>query len=249
MEQAPTLSALILGPSGHGKSWLGSTTPSPRLIFDLEGRARFSPSGKKAVFWDGSSDPMKLGKSATSTYVVDCTRSIDPMAEARQWLRSGKHPFVSVTVDSLMEAQYQEAQKIVPGTKQFRTQDWGMLLRIMEQLVRDIVDLTRNPRSKIRCVVLIAGVTTKDGYIKPLMQGQITTKVPYWVDMVGYLEKVRLETGKTERRLWLDQRKENDLEVKDGTDDIIGKFGGQIVIGERDASPNMTDFFLAVGGN
>lgn len=225
-----TLSALIIGPSGTGKSWLGSTTPPPRLIIDLEGRAKYTPAGRGATEWDGTSDPMKLPKSKTRTYILRTTDLAD-VAMARQWLRSGKHPFVSVTLDSLMEAQMRAQSDIRPGVQALRPQDWGMLLRSMEDVVRDIRDLTMDPNSGVKCVVAIAGATLDQaaGFIRPLMSGQITKRVPYWMDLVGYYEKVRLEDGTVQRQLWIDQRPENDLEVKDGTHDIISAFGGCIV--------------------
>lgn len=225
-----TLSALIEGPSGAGKSWFGSTTPAPRLIIDLEGRAKYTPNGRGATEWDGTSDPMTLPKSKTRTYILRTTDLAD-VAMARQWLRSGKHPFKSVTMDSLMEAQMRAATDIRPGVQAFRQQDWGMLLRSMEDVVRDIRDLTMEPASGIKCAVFIAGVQFDhdSGLQRPLMSGAITKRVPYWMDLVGFFEKVRLEDGSVQRRLWIDQRPENDLEVKDGTDDIITKFGGCLV--------------------
>ena len=226
-----TLSALVIGPSGHGKSWLGSTTPPPRLIIDLEGRAKYTPNGRGASEWDGVSDPMKLPKSKTRTYILRTT-DLDDVAMARQWLRSGKHPFKSVTMDSLMEAQMRASKDLRPNVRDiFRPQDWGMLLRSMEDVVRDVRDLTMEPASGIKCAVFIAGVQydQEAGFQRPLMSGSITKRVPYWMDLVGYFEKVRLEDGTLERRLWIDQRPENDLEVKDGTDDIIRKFGGCLI--------------------
>lgn len=243
----PTLSSLIIGPSGHGKSWFGSTTPPPRLILDLEGRAKYTPNGKDATLWDGRTPPMSLPRSPSRTYIVDLTEDIGALDLIHQWLRSGEHPFKSVTVDSLMEVQYQAAQSVVPGTKAFRTQDWGTLLREMEAFVRKMTDLLKYPSTKVRCMVFIAGCITRDGYQKPLMQGQITTKVPYWMDLVGYMEKVRMEgSGKTQRRLWIDQRPENDLEVKDGTDAIISAHGACIVLGERGEEPTFETLYDAL---
>lgn len=243
-----TLTALVIGPSGHGKSWLGSTVPPPRLIIDLEGRAKFTPNGRGAVIWDGASDPMKLPKSKTRTYIVQVT-DMKTLTLVRQWLRSGKHPFTSIVMDSLMEAQMRTVDDIKPGAAALLTQDWGSLLRQMESMVREFRDLTLVPETGVKVVVLIAGVKkSEDGFQRPLMQGQINTKVPYWMDLVGFLEKIRTEDGTIVRRLWIDQRPQNDLEVKDGTDAILQKFGPCI------ETPNFTDMYEALqdegeGGN
>lgn len=219
---------LVIGPSGHGKSWFGSTVPAPRLIIDLEGRARYTPNGRQAVTWDGVSNPMELTRSPSRTYIVTVT-SVAVLDSVRQWLRSGRHPFFSIVVDSLMEAQMRSMDDIRPGTAALKTQDWGTLLRAMEQLVRELRDLTITPGTNVHVAVFIAGAKLHDGFIRPLMQGSITSKVPYWMDVVGYLEKVRGEDGAIHRRLWIDQRPENDLEVKDGTDVLLTAYGPCII--------------------
>jgi hypothetical protein len=242
----PTLSALILGPSGHGKSWFASTAPAPRLILDLEGRGRYTPNGKGAALWDGRTDPEGLrGKSTTSTALVDLTEDVAALEQVMQWIRTGRHPFKSVVVDSLMEAQYQAGK----GSAKKRGFDyWDALLVAMNDLVRGLGDVLRHPgpEQSLRVVTFIAGVIEKNGYQKPLMKGQITTQLPYWMDLVGYLEKVRLENGMTQRRLWLDQRPENDLEVKDGTDAIISALGPCIVLGGRGEAPNLATLYDAL---
>ena len=241
----PTMSALILGPSGHGKSWFASTAPAPRLILDIEGRGRYTPNGRGAVEWDGRADPETLrGKSTTGTALVDLSEDTAPMEVVMQWLRTGKHPFRSVVVDSLMEAQYQAGQ----GTSKRGFDYWDLLLVAMNDLVRGLTDILKHPgpNQSLRVAAFIAGVIEKNGYQKPLMQGQITTRVPYLMGLVGFLEKVWLENGKTQRRLWLDQRPQNDLEVKDGYDHIIEAMGPCIVLGDRGGEPNLATMYDAL---
>lgn len=246
MRAERTLTALIIGPSGHGKSWLASTTPPPRLIIDLEGRAKYTPVGREATVWDGVSDPMKLPRSKSRTYIVPVT-NMSVLSSIRTWLRSGKHPFVSVTMDSLMEAQMRAIDDLAPGAQALRMQDFGTLLRQMEALVREIRDLTMEPATGIKVVVFVAGAKDDNGYKRPLMQGQVNTKIPYFMDLVGYLEKIRTEEGTIVRRLWIDQRPQNDLEVKDGTNDIITTFGPCVEMVQGDpTSPDMTRLYEAL---
>lgn len=236
-----TLSALVIGPSGAGKSWLAATVPPPRLIIDLEGRGKYTPNGRNATPWNGVSDPMQLEKSASRTYITVVT-TIDQLDSIRQWLRSGRHPFHSVAVDSLMEAQMRVADNVRPGTEALRTQDWGMLLRIMEQFVREVRDMVLQEGNPLHVAVFIAGAKHDGEYVKPMMQGQIAAKTPYWMDLVGYLEKVYTQDGHEERRLWIGQRPQNDLETKDGTHLIQAKFGPCIV------EPDLEAIYEALNG-
>ena len=50
------LKALVHGDSGVGKSWLGASTPGPRLILDVEGGSHFAKAKDKEV----TSDPTLL---------------------------------------------------------------------------------------------------------------------------------------------------------------------------------------------
>lgn len=235
-------SALIIGPSGHGKTWVGSTVPPPRLIVDLEGRARYTPNGRGATYWDGLSDPMKLPRSKTRTYIVNITgpTAVQVLNSIRAWLRSGKHPFVSLDMDSLMEMQMRTSDEIRPGTAALQTQDWGTLLRTLQSFVREVHDFTRIPETGLKVAVFIAGVKDDNGYKRPMMQGQIGSQLPYFMDIVGYLEKTRDQEGVLHRSLWIDQRPQNDLEVKDGTDIVQQTFGPCI------ENPNLEAFYEAL---
>lgn len=246
----PHLSALVYGPSGYGKSWLGSTVPAPRLIIDLEGRAGYTENGRGATYWDGISDPMLLEKSPTRTYIVTVT-DVALLDSINQWLWAGiapdgtrRHPFKSVDVDSLMFAQMRTAYKIRPGVNDFlREQDWGVLLRRMERLVQDLHDMTLVERSGINCVVFLAGSTTKNGFNEPMMQGQIGAKLPYLVDLAGYLDNSRDQAGNLVRSLVVEPFPEHGIRaVKDGTHLIRSTFGGVI------PSPDFTAMYEALRG-
>ena len=247
MTQDPRLTALVYAPSGWGKTWLGATTPPPRLIIDLEGRAPYSPAGRKAVLWDGMSNPMELGRSESRTYIVTVTEP-GLLDHIKQWLRVGPHPFKSVTVDSLMFAQMRERVAISSGPK-FDQQNWGELLWKIERLVQELHDLTLLPpwaprvpgETQVRCVVFLAGSTTRDGYQVPMMQGAIGAKLPYLVDVAGYLDNARDAGGELVRQLIVEPYPLQGIrDVKDGTDIIRSKFGGVI------ANPDFTAMYEAL---
>lgn len=236
----PRLSALVYGPSGYGKSWLGSTVPPPRLILDLEGRAQYTPNGEGAVPWDGISPPLELPESPTDTYVVTVTQT-KQIDQVFQWLVADQHPFFSIDVDSLMFAQMRTKNELRPGLATMSTPDWGTLLRAMEQLVQSLHDLTVSPASKLQCVVFLAGSTVRDGFHVPMMQGQISSRLPYLVDLAGFLSNRRGEDGSLIRSLVLEPYPEYGIrDVKDGTHRISSTLGGVIT------DPNFESMFRAL---
>lgn len=247
----PSLSALVYGPSGYGKSWVGATTPPARLIIDLEGRADYTPNGRQATHWDGISNPMELEKSPTRTYIVTVT-DVSLLDSINSWLWQGiqldgtrRHPWHSVTVDSLMFAQMRTANALRPGTNDFlREQDWGTLLRKMERLVLDLHDMTRVERSGLKVVVFLAGSALKNGSQEPMMQGQIGAKLPYLVDMAGYLDNARnKDTQELVRQLVIEPYPDYGIRaVKDGTHIIRETFGGVI------ADPSFERMYEALRG-
>ena len=179
-----TLSILVHGESGIGKSWLGDTAPYPRLIIDLEGRARYTPSGPK-VYWNPKTDAPPLADGTWSTCVVVVT-DYDDLNLVYQWLRSGQHHFKSFVIDSVMEAQ-KRCIDAISGTAALQTQDWGEVLRKLEALIRSYRDLLLIPTNPVEVACFIVGSVDADGTRRPLLQGQLKTTVPYYLDVVGYM--------------------------------------------------------------
>jgi hypothetical protein len=228
-----TWTLLVHGPSKTGKSWLLDTLPAPRLILDVEGRARFTPSSPK-VYWDPKAGgPPKAGDWVT------CVASIpdyDTLEAAFKWLRSGQHPFISVGVDSLMEAQKRAKDIIVPGIDSLRTQDWGELLRRLEKLVRDYRDLRLVPATGVKVIAFVTGTRETDSGLKePLLEGAIRDAVSYYIDTVGYLYKAAREDGSFARGLLVDQQP--GFIAGDGTNRIVAKHGPVVW------DPNLTELF------
>lgn len=176
-----SLTLVVHGESGVGKSWLADTAPAPRLILDVEGGIRFTPSEK--VEWDPVGPPPDVAESA-----VVHVRELASLQKTYQWLNSGKHPFRSVVIDSLTEAQKRAVDQIA-GTAAMQTQDWGQLLRRMEGLVRSFRDLTMHPVKPLECIAFVCGSTQRDGdpTVRPHLQGQMGRTLPYYVDVVAHM--------------------------------------------------------------
>lgn len=182
------LSFLVHGPSKTGKSWLADTSPSPRLVLDAEGGngTRWTPSRK--VFWDPLAGAPPEYDGRWDTCIVN-VRSYPTVKRAYDWLNMGQHPFASATMDSVSETQQRCVDDLV-GTDLMKTQDWGTLLREMSKTIRDFRDLTSHPTRPLSAVVFICMSREVNGKQKPYVQGQLSTILPYQVDVLGYLDKI-----------------------------------------------------------
>lgn len=244
-----TLTALIHGESGVGKSWLADTVPAPRLILDAEGRAKYTPSGPK-VGWDVRAGGPPRYDGTWQTCIASVP-DFDTLQLAYQWLRSGEHDFVSVSLDSLMEAQKRCIDQTA-GVNALKFDDWGTVLRKLEGLVRSYRDLTLVPSNKVQVVVFIVGTKNIDGTLHPLLQGQLRDTVPYYIDVVGYYFKQAVvdEVGTTShtRALLIDQQP--GFIAKDNTDRLITAYPGGIIYphpGEKGV--NLSNLFALLDVN
>lgn len=218
-----TLSAVIHGESGVGKSWLGDTAPKPLLVLDVEGGSRFTKSRK--VKWNPLSEAPPEPDGTWDACVV-FAQDFHTISTAYQWLASGRHPFRSVVLDSLTEAQKRCLDQIA-GTEQPDQQDWGSLLRAMEDLVRKLRDLTFHPTRPLDAVLILALTHHRDGRFRPMMKGQIELTLPGFVDLVGYLYPEADERGELRRKLLIQPL--GTFQAKDRTHRLTEHYGPVIV--------------------
>jgi len=229
------LTALIHGDSGTGKSWLADTAPGPRLVLDAELRSAFTPSHK--ILWDPRTDfPADLTEDDT---VVVKVRSFQDLEVTYQRIQAG-HPFNSIIIDSLTEVQDRLVDAIA-GTQQMQMQDWGKLLRDLASYVRRFRDLRDHPTHPLLAFIAIAGTKTFDGKERPLLQGQIKDKIPYWFDLVGYVLPY-MDEGVVRRSLVV-QPYVGNYEAKDNTGLITAHYGPTV------PEPNITDIIRALNAS
>jgi AAA domain len=193
------ISLIVYGAPKTGKSWLGDTTPAPRLVLDAEGGSRFTPSVKKT--WDPAREKPPEYDESWSTCLVS-VNTYQAVRQAYDWLYSGQHPFRSVVIDSISESQ-QRCVDDIAGTNQMQTADWGTLLRTVSNLVRGYRDLITHPVRPLDCVMLIAMTDENQMPKRPLLQGKLASFLPYYTDLCGYLGAYRREDGTPFRRLIL----------------------------------------------
>jgi len=179
------LSMLVHAGSKIGKSTLTGTTPKPILVLDAEGSWRFIPV--RQIAWDPKLGPPPICDGTWDACVVS-VREWETVDLVYKWLTQYETCFVSVIVDSITEIQ-RRCKSNLKGIEALKIQDWGVLLAVMDGVIRGFRDLTLIQNSSVRCVVFVAETRQRSSDDKwvPYMQGQISVSLPYWVDICGYL--------------------------------------------------------------
>lgn len=179
------LSMLIHAGSKVGKSTLTGTAPKPILVLDAEGSWRFIPV--RQVTWDPMQGPPPACDGSWDACVVS-VREWETVSQVYKWLTQYETCFTSVVIDSITEIQRRCKANMV-GTEALKIQDWGVLLSVMDGVIRGFRDLTLIQNSPVRCVMFVAETRQRNSDDKwvPYMQGQISVSLPYWVDICGYL--------------------------------------------------------------
>jgi hypothetical protein len=232
-----TISAVVHGESGVGKTWCAGTLPGPRVYLDIESRARFAPLGAR-VQWDPH-NALPTGLTEDSTVIVS-VRNFDVMNLVHQWLAAGNHPFKSFVMDSLTELQKRAIDSIA-GANAMETQNWGELLRKMEVLVRAFRDLADPaPNRQAMNVLYIAGTEEKQGKLRPMLQGALGKTLPYHVDICGYLAPCTTPDDPTTLQRALYIQPTPLVVAKDGTDILTKHYGPAIV------NPNFTEMLTVL---
>lgn len=190
MSDDRSLTVLIHGTSKSGKSTLAITAPGPRLLFDVEKASKFLFLGaekkKKMIKWnpmDGSAPPKPDGVWDTCVVTVN---DFPVVLKAHEWLKSGKHQFKSVVLDSISELQI-KCMEGITGRQTAKMQDWGALLQQMGGFARDLRDLTANPVNPLEAVVITSMTVDEGEVLKPYLQGGLKAQAPYLYDITGYL--------------------------------------------------------------
>lgn len=197
-----SLSLLVHGQSKAGKSLLGVSTKPPRLLLDVESGARFLPI--HAVAWDPR-DPPPEADGTWDTAVVAIKEWSDA-TRAMEWLMTGQHPFVSVTLDSVSELQNRYVEHLAGRQNTVKIDQWGAILREIGGYIRDLRDLTSHPRRPLETVVVTAMSRNIDGVWTPHVQGQLVAILPYLLDIIGYMVVDLSDDNNEIRRMWSRRR-------------------------------------------
>jgi hypothetical protein len=220
VDDAVTLAAVIHGESGAGKSTLGGTTPIPRLVADAEGGSRYVKAHRRRIKWNPLQEPVPEWDGSWDTCIVTIL-DWQTLYAMYEHLSTGNHPFRSLIIDSLTEAQKRLVDDVA-GTDQPTLQDWGTIGRNFEDMIRRLRDLTFHPIKPIEAVVMICLSHLRDGETRPFLKGQIELTLPAFVDVVGYLY-TDTQSGAVARRLLIEPA--NNIIAKDRTGALLEKYG------------------------
>lgn len=192
-----SLSILVHGSAKAGKSTFAATSPKPLLYLDIEGGSRFL--NIKPVKWDPRTQAPPEVSDEWDTAIVT-VRDYDDAIKAYEWLRSGKHPFQSIAIDSISELQQKLVDKIT-NRNAAQLRDWGDILRQFTGFLRDMRDLTEHPTKPVQSVVLVSmSVDGQDSKKQPFAQGQSKVMIPYLFDILAamHVDTWADETGTTQ---------------------------------------------------
>lgn len=223
------LSIVIYGEPGVGKSRLSATAPGPRLVLDAEGSHRFIRS--KKIVWNPTTEPVPEWDGEWETCRVQVL-DWDTFEKIYEVLRSGKHPFKSIIIDTLTELQKRLVDDVA-GVAQPTQQQWGAVLRSMDDYLRKVRDLLDHPTNPLTAVVIVAHASfnEKTNHYEPLVKGSIAKYLPGHFDVVGYMFKVDSpETGETTRHLLVDSfvKEGRTYVAKDRTEALSLRYGKAI---------------------
>jgi len=197
-EKLQGLTFAVFGHQKMGKSSWGDTGPLPRLMLDVENSGTWTPSRKR--YWDPKRETVPVADGSWDTCVV-VIHDYRDLHDTHKILMTGHHPFNSVSLDSVTEIQQRIMRSVAknPAWK-LEWDDWGVLLREVNALIRAYRDLLTHPTNQVWSVVYIMGTKWDDKVRKwrPLLQGASSDYVPYVPDVTGWLEAAPDGT----RHLW-----------------------------------------------
>lgn len=186
VRRAQGLSFLVHALAKAGKSSFGDSGPRPRIILDVEGTSYWTPSEK--IYWDPLRQTVPDPREGWESAIV-LVREARTVMETYRILNSGQHPFNSGTMDSVTEVQQRIIDELTAG-KQMDRDKWGALLREVSGMVRAYRDLITHPTKPLWSMTFIAGTKFDERVRKwrPMVQGQAQDFLPYYVDILGYLD-------------------------------------------------------------
>jgi hypothetical protein len=177
------LSFLVHGLPKAGKSTFADSGPAPRVTLDVEGSSYWTPSRK--IYWDPMRQPPPQPDGSWETAIV-LVREARVVMEVYRILNSGRHPFNSASMDSVTEVQQRIIDDLANG-QQMDWDKWGALLRQVNAMVRAYRDLITHPVKPLWTMTFVAGTHLRDSRWRPMLQGQAQDYLPYYVDVLGYL--------------------------------------------------------------
>jgi hypothetical protein len=192
------ITMLVFGEPKKGKTWFGASAPRPILVMDAEaGGFRHVPgrhiewnvmAGEDVPEWNDDWDICKVK--------LDNDVTLDTV---KQILKSGKHPFKSVVIDSISRFQDQMKRNFGVGAD-LEQKHWGKMLMKIEDVATELCAAIERQPEWEAFVVISAARVVHDKY-RPYLAGQIADKIGYLFDCEAFLFTAHDDEGDLRRGL------------------------------------------------
>lgn len=187
-------SIFVYGDPKVGKSTLAATAPGTKLALDAEGswnafEGRENPNRPgevyRVIYWDKLTDAPPEDDGTWDICVADVLRW-EHIDLAIQWLSQPDHPFQSVILDSITQAQVR--CKAMFEKEKLEYDEWNSLLYRMSTRTYALRDMVKNIKNPLRVAVFTCeSLLRQDGKYVPKMEGSIKNGIGYWMNNTFYL--------------------------------------------------------------
>lgn len=196
-----SLSLLIYGPPGSGKTPVALTAPTPHLLIATDSGWRHAV--RNPVVWEPSTP---IPEFSDDSVVVAVIRSRKDFEAAVEELMTNR--FVSVTVDCLDRLQFVLIDSLTSGTGKMERSHWGELLFVLTKQLALMEALLAAPSHPLEVATMVAHVDDSGANLTPSASGKIKETVLSFFDVAGYLQVTSEWDGSTyptpeDRRLLL----------------------------------------------
>jgi hypothetical protein len=224
MTKFETLATLVYSQAKTGKTTLAATCPLPIIALDAEGGWKWIPRSPLMreiygrdlvrVSWDPVNEEPPIADGSWDICVVT-VHNWQRLQRAYEWFAnmSSKNDigagYKTIVLDSVSEIQRRCKANIFKAGQDVTWKHWGQLLDQMDAVIRGFRDLILIDTNDLEVAFFIAEAMEENGRWVPNMQGQIKFRLPYWVDICGWLytEQQQDENGQPfgplTRKLWV----------------------------------------------
>lgn len=205
-----TLSAVLYGDAGEGKSTLAYTARTPLLIIDAEGGAGHAHAIQDGIrtrypleYWEAGTEP------PSGSHVVYRIESFPDLVKLIGALEQSC-PFKSVVVDSLSEVQ-KLAKKEVEGAGDKHNQDldaysiemrhWTYIYGAVDDIIWRLRKILTNPSGELQTLIFTALIESKFGKQRPQLQGKLGQDLPSLLDLTAKVVLAKDDQGNTVQKM------------------------------------------------
>jgi hypothetical protein len=160
------IKALVYGASGSGKT-------------------SFAGTAKNAIFLSAEGGLLSIASKKPNYIEI---KQLGDLKEAYMYLKTQKHSFDTVIIDSITEINDIVKQDIEKKTgKPMQLQDWGTLAKEIKQQFRAFRDLPMHTVFIAQEMIESQDENNRVSKRVPSLNGKASTEIAYFMDIVGYV--------------------------------------------------------------